>query len=265
MSRLVSILILGASTLPSVAIASCPTEAISMFAPPGPLPPAPHFVVHHQGDLMAEDVTTQVELTSGGDRRVGVRTVHSLLGRLIRQFVVVPETPLSDGTWVVVPRKGTAAFRAQNGHPLGELVVARDASTAAPRFVGMPSTAGFSETRFGCGSDAVVRVEEAWMDRSGLVEVTVRGDDFELVGLTTESSGVIELGVFMCGGEFDLPRGKTFAIILRPLGATGLPGDWRVLVASTPPLPPMPRLGEGFSRPSLGDLLGGKPLPQRRR
>jgi hypothetical protein len=264
MTRLLCCLLLAAASLPSVAVARCPTEAISMFAAPGLLPPVPRLVIHHQGDLMAEDVTTQVELTSGA-QRVGVRTVQSLLGRLIRQFVVVPESPLSDGAWDVVPRPGTAAFRAQNGHPLGHFVVARDAPTAAPRFLGMPFSSGFSETRYGCGSDAAVRIEGAWMDRGGLIEVTVRGHDFELVGVTTEAEGVIELGVFMCGGEFDLPHGETFAITLRPIGPTGARGDWRMLVASTPALPPMPRFGEGASRPSLSDLLSEKPLPKRPR
>jgi hypothetical protein len=247
-------LLLGVASVPSVALASCPTASISMFAPPDPLPPLPRLVIHHQGDLMSEDVATQVVLVSGG-RRVGVRAVQSLLGRLIRQFVVVPQTALSDGEWTVMPREGTAAFRAINGYPVGRFTVAHDASTAPPRFLDMPVSRGFSETGSDCGSDSVVRIEGAWLDRPGLVDVTIRGDDFELSGVTSAGGGLIELGVFMCGGAFDLPRGKTFAIVLRPLGTDGVQGDWRMVLASTPPLPPY----DWSSRRGVFDFLSRDP------
>jgi hypothetical protein len=45
----------------------------------------------------------------------------------------------------------------------------------------------------------------------------------------------------MCGGAFDLPRGKTFAVTLTPVGADGTKGPLHMVLASTPPEPP-PRI-----------------------
>jgi hypothetical protein len=243
MRTLLSLTLLGATLGAAQAQASCPTTAISMFTSPGLLPPKPLLVIEHQGELMGSDVTTQVVLAQG-QTLVGVKVVRSLLGRLVRQFVVVPERPLEDGEWVVTPRAGSAAAEANYHHPLGTITVDHSVSIVPPRFLTQPKSGRFDETRFGCGPETLLVFDDSELDRDGLVEVTLRGTDFELTGFasgSTKATERIAVGVWMCGGAFDLPRGKTFAVTLTPVGADGTKGPLHMVLASTPPEPP-PRI-----------------------
>ncbi|MCA2978387.1 MAG: hypothetical protein INH41_11500 [Myxococcaceae bacterium] len=225
-----------------------------MFTSPGPLSPEPLLVVSQQGDLMGADATTQLMLVRG-EAVVGVKVVRSLLGRLVRQLVVVPERPLRDGPWVVAPRPGTPAFAAIGGQPLDTITIDHTVTARLPRFQRRPVNGGFGETAFDCGGESLLAFVDSELDRAGLVEVTLRGPDFELTGFTlgsTTPTRPISVGIFMCGGAFDLPRGQTFAVTLTPVAADGTRGAWYVLLASTPPLPP-PRV---YRLDELKDMFG---------
>jgi hypothetical protein len=263
MKTLLSLTLVVAALGASQVRASCPTTAISMFTSPGLLPPKPLLVISHQGELMGADVTTQIVLAQG-QTLVGVKVVRSLLGRGVRQFVVVPERPLEDGEWVVTPRAGSAASEANYHHPLGTITVDRSVSVVPPRFVTQPKTGRFDETLFGCGPETLLVFDDSELDREGLVEVTLRGTDFELTGFATGSTKAaqrISVGLGMCGGAFDLPRGKTFAVTLTPVGADGTRGPLHMVLATTPPEPP-PRIYRVGELPRLF-VLPSTPVKRR--
>lgn len=231
-------LILGVSLLvaavPTAVSASCPRAWIGMKESRDALPPEPLLVLSLQGTLAETDITTQVVLVSGSTE-VPVRVWRSLFGRGARQVVVVPERPLADGAWELRPRPGTLTDAASSQGPVGRFTVDHRASTAPPRFRSTPVNRGFSETQYGCGSDSIVEITGVELEGGDLVEVFVQANGFGLSGVETVSKGRVSLGIFMCGGAFDLPRGETFTVTLRPLGTSGVTSDdWRLVVGSTP-------------------------------